>query len=245
MNQDNLIIKIVNRYIGVEGGYLGDFSYRTHRDFYPEYCDLSKDPDAIEGTTRERFISIFLSSAPRDQAKIIKGVIERFPTGQGPSTRTVELRESLLGEAHRLESLGYLDDPLIYSAAYVVEILDDAASLIANRSAASAVDRVHTAFHGYLREVCSSQNIEFTSDDGIVKLLKKMFSEHPKLRIETKSQEIRNIVRSLASIADSLNPVRNQASRTHPNIHILEEPEAVLVINTVRTMLAYIESKLK
>lgn len=24
---------VVNRYIGVTGGYLGDFSYRTHTDF--------------------------------------------------------------------------------------------------------------------------------------------------------------------------------------------------------------------
>jgi hypothetical protein len=25
-------MKVVNRYIGVEGGYLGDFSYRTHAE---------------------------------------------------------------------------------------------------------------------------------------------------------------------------------------------------------------------
>ena len=38
------VLKVVNRYIGVDGGYLGDFSYRTHADFYPEYCDLDTDP---------------------------------------------------------------------------------------------------------------------------------------------------------------------------------------------------------
>jgi hypothetical protein len=47
MKTENLIIKIVNRYIGVEGGYLGDFTYRNHREFYPEYCDLVKNPDSI------------------------------------------------------------------------------------------------------------------------------------------------------------------------------------------------------
>jgi hypothetical protein len=30
---------VVHDYIGVQSGYLGDFSYRTHRDFYPDYCD--------------------------------------------------------------------------------------------------------------------------------------------------------------------------------------------------------------
>ena len=38
------IMIVVNRYIGVEGGYLGDFSYRTHAEFYPLYCELDIDP---------------------------------------------------------------------------------------------------------------------------------------------------------------------------------------------------------
>ena len=31
---------LVYKYIGVEGGYLGDFSYTTHDAFYPVYCGL-------------------------------------------------------------------------------------------------------------------------------------------------------------------------------------------------------------
>ncbi len=52
------IMKIVNRYIGVVNGYLGNFSYRTHAEFYPEYCELDIDPNQYKGTTRERFIEI-------------------------------------------------------------------------------------------------------------------------------------------------------------------------------------------
>jgi hypothetical protein len=58
------IIRLVNGYIGVSGGYLGDFSYRTHSEFYPEYCQLDVDPANYEGTTRERFISILERSDP-------------------------------------------------------------------------------------------------------------------------------------------------------------------------------------
>lgn len=245
MKTENLIIKIVNRYIGVEGGYLGDFTYRTHREFYPEYCDFVKDLDSIEGTTRERFIAIFQNSTPKEQAKIIRGISERFPLGEGPKTRTKELQTSLLEEAERLDTADYLAEPDLLSADHVLEILEDAKSLIENRKAASAVDRVHTAFHGYLREVCKNQGIIFLEKDGLVVLVKKIFSEHPKLKIAVKSTEVQNIVRNLASIADSLNPVRNQGSRAHPNKNVLEEPEAVLIINTVRTILAYIESKIR
>jgi hypothetical protein len=84
------IMRVVNRYIGVSGGYLGDFSYRTHADFYPEYCDLEIDPTRVDGTTRERFITILSSVEPRQQARILRGVTERFPVGAGPDSRTEE-----------------------------------------------------------------------------------------------------------------------------------------------------------
>ena len=42
---------------------------------------------------------------------------------------------------------------------------------------------------------------------------------------------------------DALNPVRNNASVAHPNEVLIGEPEAMLVINTVRTLLSYLENK--
>jgi len=101
------IRKIVNRYIGVAGGYLGDFSYRTHSDFYPEYCDLDIDPNQYEGTTRERFINILENSLPDVQAKIVRGVLQRFSLSaveKNPPTRTNELYEELVALAQRLEN---------------------------------------------------------------------------------------------------------------------------------------------
>ena len=67
------IYAVVNRYIGVYNGYLGDFSYRTHREFYPEFCDLEINPDDIDGTTRHRFMTILEQSDPRTQATILEG----------------------------------------------------------------------------------------------------------------------------------------------------------------------------
>ncbi|WP_156815665.1 hypothetical protein [Pseudanabaena sp. PCC 6802] len=50
------IMKVVNRYIGVSDGYLGDFSYRSHAEFYPEYCELDIDPSQLQGTTCENLL---------------------------------------------------------------------------------------------------------------------------------------------------------------------------------------------
>ena len=245
-----LIIKLVNRYIGVSGGYLGlpeehRFTYASHQDFYPEYCGFYKDTLKAEGTTKTRFISTFLSSTPKEQAKILRGITERFPVGEGPATRTEALKAEFLAEAGKLEKQDYIDDPEIASSSEVVfEALKDATELIANRKAVSAVDRVHTAFHGYLRSVCTDANIAFTKEDDLVALVKKIFETHPKLKISVKSEEIRNVARSIASISNSLNPIRNQGSLAHPNENLLDEPEAQLVINTVRSLMIYLDSKL-
>src|SRR5260370_16768642 len=96
--------RLVKQDSGGSSGYLGDFSSPTHAAFYHEYCDLDINPYEYEGTTRERFITILSSLPPRDQAAIVRGVINRFPVGEGPATRTAEARKEFLHIIQRLQS---------------------------------------------------------------------------------------------------------------------------------------------
>ena len=96
------IYKLVNRYIGVNGGYLGDFSYRTHRDFYLE-LDLDIAPDNFDGTTRQRFIKILSESTAEVQARILDGIMNRYPVGSS-ELRTRERRDEIAGWIARLIS---------------------------------------------------------------------------------------------------------------------------------------------
>jgi hypothetical protein len=74
------IMRVVNLFIGVSGGYLSDFSYRSHEDFYAEYCDLEIEMDLWpDRKTRERFVEILGSRDPIDEAKILRGLLERLP----------------------------------------------------------------------------------------------------------------------------------------------------------------------
>jgi hypothetical protein len=149
------IAKLVNRYIGVSGGYLGDFSYSTHRSFYPEYCNLDFDPDSIGGTTRERFIHIVKNADSADQAKIVRGILEKYPAGSS-ELRTKEIHEEFLNIADRLQGAPSVKTPTLVSTSEVVtRALRDAETLLASNGAASGVDRVHTALHGHLRGCAS------------------------------------------------------------------------------------------
>lgn len=127
----------------------------------------------------------------------------------------------------------------------VEQALADAEQLIASRGATSGVDRVHTAFHGFLLAVCKKAGIEVIGDDpGITQLFKAMRDRHPAFAEQPASrEELHRVARALATIVDALNPLRNRASLAHPNESLLAAPEAMLVINSVRTLLHYIDSR--
>jgi Abortive infection C-terminus len=241
------IMKIVNRFIGVSGGYLGNFSYRTHAEFYPEYCNLDIDPGKYQGTTRETFIEILKTSPPNIQAKIVNGVLERFTLSDKhkPNTRTQELYDELSIIASELESTVTVTSPNLQTSSEVVErAIQDLEVLVQTNGALSGVDRIHTTFHGYLRAVCKKEGITHRDDDTITSLWKLLRNSHPNLQnLGTRTQNIDTILRSFSSVIDALNPIRNHASIAHPNSELLQKDEAILVINATRTLLTYLNSK--
>lgn len=243
-------MRIVNRYIGVSGGYLGDFSYRTHADFYPEYCNLDIDPYLYEGTTRERFIAILRSLSPADQAKMIRGTLERFPVGEpdSPASRTQDLHDKLDTLARDLENRsrnvpGTL--PTTITSDVVSRAISDAESLLVSSGATSGVDRVHTALHGFLKGVCDKEQITYPDNPRMTQLFKLLRKQHPAFAtLGSRSNEVEKVLNSCANILDAMDPVRNNASVAHPNSTLLDEPEALLIINVARTLMNYLDAKL-
>lgn len=244
------VMKIVNRYIGVSGGYLGDFSYRTHADFYSEYCDVDANPGELDGTTRERFIEILLSSNSTDAAKILRGIVQRFPieADDAPESRTEALRIEILSWAVRSEGLVVPGVLPLTSRADVAQAIDDTETLL--RSAGGApvsVDRVHTTLHAYLVGECERAKIEVDDEATIAKLVKTIRSHHPAIAAQPASAKERtgSVLQALAQALDALNPIRNTSSMAHPHDRLLDEPEAQLVVNAGRTMLAYLDGRLR
>jgi hypothetical protein len=239
---------IVNRWIGVSGGYLGDFSYRTHQEFYPEYCDLDYDPAELEGTTRERFIEILKSAPPHHQARIVEGVLERFPLDAdgAPATRSEDLQAQLKEAISRVRRGGGVEHPSpTVTSDSVRRALADAETLIERAEAGHAVDRVHTALHAYLKALCDAAGINVDEGASITHILKALRKGHPALEADgPRASDIDSILKGMSSIIDKLQPVRNRASLAHPN-PILPEPEANLVINAVRTVFHYLDQKLR
>ncbi|MBE2320402.1 abortive infection family protein [Solirubrobacter sp. CPCC 204708] len=242
------VTKVVNQYIGVSGGYLGDFSYRSHADFYPEFCDLDVDPYRYEGTTRERFIEILSTRHPIDQAKILRGVLERFPVGASDSPPQRErVGAEMLEWIRRLES-GAAVSALTPSVTrdVVLHALADAESLVRAGRPTSAVDRVHTALHGHLLALCEAGGVVTPPDASMTAIFKALRRGHPQLQdLGPRSQDIEKVLNAASAIFDALGPLRNRASVAHPNLELLGQPEAMLVVNVGYSLLNYLSAKLE
>lgn len=235
---------VVNAYIGVTDGYLGDFSYRTHREFYPEYCDLDINPEDFDGTTRERFVHILAAADAPTQAAILRGVARKYPQGSAVY-RTKQANDQLSKLISHCNDRGNVAPADIKGASRIVEkALKDAATLLATNGATSAIDRVHTALHGYLKAACASQTIAVPADASMTQLF-KLLKQHPQMqKTGAHGELVARVMNSLSAIIDAINTARNHGSMAHPNDALLDENEATLFINASHTILQYLDATL-
>ncbi|WKA49223.1 abortive infection family protein (plasmid) [Geobacillus zalihae] len=251
-------INSVVAYIGVHNGYLGDFSYASHAEFYPLYCGLDINPNDYKGTTRERFIKILIEADAYQQSKILRGVLKKYPLEYFED----RFEEGILSETEiknkrklytkieewisQLEGNGLIKvNELKYDYEFVEKVLKQAEILINNHSAASAVDRVHTALHGYLKRICDEAGIVFEKGKPTIQeIFSKLKNEHPYFKVDN-DPYFNEIIKSISRLLHNLNDIRNNRSFSHPNENILGEPEALFIINMSRAILNYVNSKIK
>ena len=240
------VMRLVNRYIGVEAGYLADFSYRTHAEFYPEYCGLYDNfPIELEGTTRSRFIEILISQTADRQAKILRGVLARFPADTDSRQQFKPTVERWIRELEGAPAVAS-PMPIASMSAVVRQALLDAENLIRTSGPASAVDRVHTALHGHMNALCAEAQIALPERPTLQVAVKKLRENHPGLApAGERANEISRVLYSMAATLDALTTLRNTASPAHPNESLLGDHEALLAINAGCTIFAYIDSKVR
>jgi hypothetical protein len=145
-----------------------------------------------------------------------------------------------------LSGLADVPPPELGNTSKVVEqALMDAQVLLQTSGPASAFDRVHTALHGHLKKVCEDAGIELADNASVVDVFGVLRRQHPAFRqMGPHSEFVLAALRGIAKVIDSLDPTRNKASLAHPN-ELLDKPEAMLMINCTRTVLHYVDARLK
>ena len=127
----------------------------------------------------------------------------------------------------------------IHTGETVRKALKDSDLLLAQHGPQSAIDRVHTALHGYLKDITGVYK------GSITFLYKKLRETHPAFVYSREDEQSERIMSSLSGCIDAINGLRNTSSLAHPNNKLLEEPEARLMINCSKTIFSYISEKIQ
>lgn len=132
-------------------------------------------------------------------------------------------------------------DPKLSEAQSVARALTDAKELSSQGKPSSAVDRAHTALHGYLIWLCEGIEIELDNNLTVSKAFKELRANHPALQpTGERADDITRLLMAMATAIDALSPIRNKASLAHSN-RLLEEAEGLAVLNAVYTIFHYIQ----
>ncbi len=126
----------------------------------------------------------------------------------------------------------------------VLRALNDAEHLMHVSGPVSAVDRLHTALHGYFRSLCIESCIAVADDASMTALFKVLRQDHPVLKsFGSYDRDLVRVLQGFAQAIDALNSLRNNGSVAHPSEDLLGEAEAHLAVNASRTIFNYISAK--
>lgn len=123
----------------------------------------------------------------------------------------------------------------------ISKAIEDAEIFMSNGKYDSAFDRVHTAFHGYLRKKLDDLGENYEESDTLSQLYSKLHSYVGNNIAGEQSGLMKTALRSASGVISSINDFRNRYSLAHPNDSIISVREAELCIRLVKDISDYIE----
>ncbi len=134
-----------------------------------------------------------------------------------------------------------------FSSISLTEVINkavaDAELLMQQGKYDSAFDRVHTAFHGYLRKVLDNKSVAYEESDTLSQLYSKLHSEiSSTIGSAPIAELVKKALRSASGVIASINEMRNRHSLSHPNNDLLQEREAKFAIKLIKDLSDYINS---
>ena len=105
----------------------------------------------------------------------------------------------------------------------------------------SAFDRIHTAFHGFLRNKLDNLGVNYVESDTLAQLYTKLHSTlATKINSPDVAELIKTAIRSGIGIISAINDIRNRHSLAHPNNTIIDKREAELTLKMIKVITDYI-----
>lgn len=235
----------LEKLLGMEGGYVLNFSDRTFGDFFDEYrVEIDNEQYKTGGTSKANRMRTFWTVANNHVlGRVIEGLIDYANEEQCFGDSNPLLIANCQNIARRLLSdqpVAELDALTAISDDYDFEIVaNHVREAIEKNQPEAALDRLHTFVNKFVRITSERYNIDITVD----KPLNSIFGEYvKKLREEghLESAMTDRILRTSISVLEAFNDVRNNRSLAHDN-PILNYEESLLIFNHVAASIRFIK----
>lgn len=232
---------------------------RTIEVFKQHFCKVSGDYYARSSSLdwAESDMSSQAQNASKDAPNFIAAIYEAFEelSDKGTTVPTSQHINQVLSnnqcpyeiiDGQLVETAGRIATPEISESVSttVMRALGDAKALVGTVDASSAIDRAHTALHGYLVQLCRDRSIVLPKDPTASKAFKLLREHHPALQASGhRADEITRVLNSFTASIDAFSTLRNKASLAHVN-ELLDVPEATAIVNAMYTIFRYIQDSI-
>lgn len=236
----------LERLLGMEGGYVLDFTDRTFSEFFHEHSgrDIGQTQCRIGSGSKANRLRGFWNVEPNHVVgNVLEALIEH-----GLEYHRIRDDISFVGDCRRIVTRLTQGSPVSELDAISATINERDFEVVAKQireviernEPEAGLDRLHTFVFKYVRNLCADRGIVLTRD----KALHSAFGEYVKrLRDEghIESEMTIRIVKSSISIFEAFNDVRNSQSLAHDN-KILNYDESLLIFNHVASTIRFLKS---
>jgi hypothetical protein len=240
----------LEKLLGMNTGYVLDFSDRTMQEFILEYTRIDIYEDKYKkgsGSKANRLRAFWEKEDNYLVGKLLKELFEKWKgykikTHSKVSADEVLLLEHCVEIAERLKNGGpiqYIDaiqannDDKDFTT--LAELLK---GMVSRGEFSATLDRLHTFMIKYTKQLCINRGLEV----GVGEPLHSLFGKYVNFLKENEliqSKMSIEILRSNYRILEKFNDVRNNQSYAHDN-QILSEQESILVLNNVAALIRYL-----
>ncbi len=237
-------LKKLERALGMEGGYVLNFSNRTFSEFFDIAFGINiyeSKYNLSSGSKANLMREFWRQESNQLVGRVLDMLFQEWNEFKESSSPPIP-PEECLDIVHRLLSISDEDD-LRVPDKLVGENFKSLAKAVHDSIESGkpeiALDRLHTYCVKYLRLLCSKYNVDIKRDTPLHSIMGSYIKAIDKQSL-IESEMTRRILKSSISIFDSYNFVRNERSLAHDN-EVLRSDEAYLIFHNVVQCMRFIE----
>jgi hypothetical protein len=239
------------KFLEMSSGYVMDFSNDTFQEFIWEAVGINIYDQKYEyrtGSKANRLKGFWSEESNFVVGKLVGKFLDywmaKAQTGMVDYYQMEELYKECRSISERL-----MKDNIVDQIGAITAITDDKDFILLAKSIResieknepeTALDRLHTYFIRFIRELCESHHISYDKNDS----LNAIFGKYVKYLLQShliESLMSEKILRYSINILEAFNDIRNNKSFAHDN-PILNYHESILIFNNISNSIKFIQT---